>query len=93
MGFVRRNWQIILVIAAFIATYSSLSWSVKNHHDIDEVRESKNVAAIQANTIAIAQLQEIVKSIPRIEDKMDDLTTAVNRLPGKVVAEQKKKRS
>ena len=38
MGFIRKNWQMIIVFLSFIVAYTKLSSSVSNHHEIDEVR-------------------------------------------------------
>ena len=77
-GFVRRNWVILGMLATFIAGYSALSWSVKNHHDVDEVRDTRLQTDIAQDQRDIAALKEIVKAIPRIEGKVDDI---LERMP------------
>jgi Tfp pilus assembly protein PilO len=80
MSFIRKNWQIIIVFAVFISGYSVLSWSVRDHHDIDNARDSISSLRVSQAERDIVSLREIVKSIPRIEDKLD---MVIMRLPRK----------
>lgn len=78
-GFMRKNWQIIITIAGVIAAYSALSWSVKNHHEVDNTRDCKLITDVDRNSRDIAVLQKSMETLPRIEDKLDRIMLRLPR--------------
>ena len=83
-NFIRKNWMILLSFTTFVSGYAILTASVRNHHEIDEARCTQYSKDIQQSKEDIAVLKEIVKAIPRIEDKVDGIYSAVIKIPGKV---------
>jgi hypothetical protein len=71
LSFIRKNWGIILAIVGTISGYSVLAYSVKEHHTIDAERCARYETNLALDNMQIATLQEAVKSIPRIEGKVD----------------------
>jgi hypothetical protein len=84
MGFIRKNWQIIMAVVLFVSGYSVLTTSVRSHHDVDDKRDGTMQIEVNQSKQDIAALREAVKAIPRIEDKIDAIYTMLNRLPARI---------
>jgi Tfp pilus assembly protein PilO len=82
-GFMRKYWQMLLAAAAIISGYSALCSSVKSHHEIDNQRDDKLIVTVSQNVKDIAVLQESIKALPRMEEKLDKIIMRLPRQPYK----------